>query len=59
MSTLCARAELHTNDRLLLEAVREVKARSDKLQVQDFNTELWELHWDEKWSIDLDSSYHW
>ena len=51
MRTMCAWAGLHTSDRLLLEAVREVNLfdhagirtgdpRSDRRQVQDFTTEL-------------------
>ena len=51
MIWLCARAGLHTSDRLLLEADREVKVvfhtgirtgdpKSDRRQVQDFTTEL-------------------
>ena len=51
MRTKCALAGLHTSDRLLLEAVREVilfdhagiqtgDPRSDRSQVQDFTTDL-------------------
>ena len=55
MLTKCTWVGLYTSDRLLLEAIRQVKVvhshgesnrgdpRSDRRQVQDFTTELWVL----------------